>query len=138
MEPHWDAAAARSVLLEKPRLDGVEAPNAALDTVEVESDIGLDDIEAPGDGFWAPGTIEASGVDCGAPDSGLSSYCVEHKGDVAAARSVLLEKPGRDDAIAPNAGCGYAGRGFSNAGRGCFGGGHGLSSYAASDSLRVI
>ena len=103
LEPHWDAAAARSVLLEKPSLDGVEAPYAALDTVEVNSGIGLEAIEAPG-------------VDCGAPGSGLSSYSVEHKGDVAAARSVLLEKPGRDDAIAPNAGYGCAGRGFSNAG----------------------
>ena len=66
----------------EPRL----APYAALDTVEVESDIGHDGIEAPGDGFWAPGSIEA----------------------------------------------------FSNAGRDRFGGGHGLSSYAASDSLRLI
>ena len=130
LEPHWDAAAARSVLLEKPSLDGVEAPYAALDTVEVNSGIGLEAIEAPG-------------VDCGAPGSGLSSYSVErssveHKGDVAAARSVLLEKPGRDDAIAPNAGYGCANRGFSNAGRGRIGGGHGLSSYAASESLRFI
>ena len=125
MEPHWDAAAARSVLGEKPSLDGVEAPNVALNTVEVDTGGGLEAVEAPG-------------VDCEAPGSGLSSYSVEHQGGVAAARSVLLEKPGRDDAIAPNAGCGCAARGLSNAGRGSCGGGHGLSSYAASESLRFI
>ena len=77
------------------------APYAALDSGAGEA---FEAVEASED----HGAIEASGVDYGAPGSGLSSYCEEHKGDVAAARSVLLEKPGRDDAIAPNAGFGCA------------------------------